>query len=344
MNSNVLVLDEKQLRKGKPVGLPYVGSKKKISKKIAQIIEQNFGTDKPFYDLFGGGGAVALEMKLNGFEDVHCNELDRMTFAAFKAALYEDFDVRDLIVTRDEFLKIRDSEHDGIDELKLLVNSFGNNRKGFLYAKEFAEEKTELSLKIVHEEENWRNYKQTKTYKEKNSNNKTRIQQIELIQQIERIQQIDEFVELTNKDYKDFSNISGAILYLDPPYENATNEYVNKVVPELDDKLYQDMRSWLIQHPDIEKIVKDDFEFKLGKRINNKNRMYVKYLTEEFDSKTFYEWAYKMSKNNIVIISSYEVSDERFEPVFEFKKARSTLSAKGRGERTEKLFMVKAGL
>ena len=68
------------------------------------------------------------------------------------------------------------------------------------------------------------------------------------------------------------------------------------------------------------------------------------YKTGGFDSKEFYNWAYKMSDNNIVIVSSYEVSDERFEPVFEFKNARSTLSAKGRGDRTEKLFMVKAGL
>jgi hypothetical protein len=33
----VLLLDETKLRKGRPVGLPYVGSKKKISKKIIEI-------------------------------------------------------------------------------------------------------------------------------------------------------------------------------------------------------------------------------------------------------------------------------------------------------------------
>lgn len=290
-----LVLDEKQIRKGKPVGLPYVGSKKKISKKIAQIITQNFGTDKPFYDLFGGGGAVSLEMTLNGFEDVHYNELDNITLSAFKTALYEDFDVRDLIVTRDEFLKIRDSSHDGIGELKLLVNSFGNNRKGFLYSKDSADEKTELALNIVLEEVDWRRYKQTKTYKKYIGNDQTkieRIEQIERIQQIEQIQQIDGCVNVTNRDYKVFGDLTGAILYLDPPYENAANSY------------------------------------KTGK----------------FDSMAFYDWAYEMSENNIVIISSYEVSDERFEPVFEFKNARSTLNSKVVGNRTEKLFMVKAGL
>ncbi|HGD6435815.1 hypothetical protein [Streptococcus agalactiae] len=37
----MLKLDEKKIRKGKPFGLPYQGSKKKISKKIVEIIKQN---------------------------------------------------------------------------------------------------------------------------------------------------------------------------------------------------------------------------------------------------------------------------------------------------------------
>ena len=42
-------------RKGKPIGLPYQGSKKKISRQIVEIIKENFGTDKKVYDVFGGG-------------------------------------------------------------------------------------------------------------------------------------------------------------------------------------------------------------------------------------------------------------------------------------------------
>ena len=34
-----LILDESKIRKGKPIGLPYQGSKKKISKKIVEIIK-----------------------------------------------------------------------------------------------------------------------------------------------------------------------------------------------------------------------------------------------------------------------------------------------------------------
>lgn len=342
-----LVLDEKKIRKGKPVGLPYVGSKKKVSKKIAQIIAQNFGTDKPVYDLFGGGGAVSLELMLNGFKGVHYNELDDITVAALKTALYEDFDVRDLIATREEFLKIRSSEHDGIDELKLLVNSFGNNRKGYMYSQKMSEIKTELAKKIVWGESDWRRYKQTETYKSYEIERFKQIEQIQGIKQIELIQRIKQSygnINITNKDYREFIGLSGAIIYLDPPYENATNEYLYEEAPEIDKETYQEMRNWLLKHRDVEKVVKNDLEFKLGKHSNNQNRMYVKYVVEEFDSKQFYEYAYEMSKKNVVIISSYEVSDNRFEPVFEFKNARSTFSARTSGNRTEKLFMVKAGL
>ncbi|HEQ9291359.1 TPA: DNA adenine methylase, partial [Streptococcus pyogenes] len=60
----------------------------------------------------------------------------------------------------------------------------------------------------------------------------------------------------------------------------------------------------------------------------------------DFNSQAFYDWAFGMSKNNIVLISSYDISDERFECVYEFKTARSTMQGGGAGKRTEKLFMA----
>ena len=61
--------------------------------------------------------------------------------------------------------------------------------------------------------------------------------------------------------------------------------------------------------------------------------------TNSFDSQTFYDWAFEMSKKNIVLISSYEISDDRFKCVYEFEKARSTMQS-GTAGKTEKLFMV----
>ena len=53
-----------------------------------------------------------------------------------------------------------------------------------------------------------------------------------------------------------------------------------------------------------------------------------------------YKGSKKGISKKIVLISSYEISDSRFECVYEFKSARSTFSRGIRGKKTEKLFMV----
>ena len=299
----ILELDEKKIRKGKPIGLPYQGSKKKISKKIVEIIKQNFGTDKPVYDIFGGGGAITAECMLNGL-DVHYNDLDRTITDMFQRVLATDREfLKTLIVSRDEFLKIREKENKTIDdELKLLVNSFGNNRKNYLYSEEFSDLKYNIAIDVVKNHNTFKGYLKTKTYMDAVNNIKdketlkqlVRIQQLACIQQLERLQNINiNNLEITNRDYKRFSYLSDTIIYLDPPYEKAHLR---------------------------------------GYSINN------------FDSKAFYDWAYKMSKKNIVLISSYEISDSRFKCVYEFKTVKSTFAPnKKSGDRTEKLFMVKKG-
>ena len=298
----MLELDEKKIRKGKPIGLPYQGSKKKISKKIVEIIKQNFGTDKPVYDIFGGGGAITAECMLNNLE-VHYNDLDETATSMFQKVVSEDRDyLKTLLVSRDEFLKIREKENKTVDDnLKLLVNSFGNNRKGYLYSEEMSDVKYNLAIEIIKKHDTFDGYRKTDTYKNayrpfdvgKEKKNQV-LPQFPRLQQLERLQNINiNNLEITNHDYTHFSYLSDAIIYLDPPYEKT---HLN------------------------------------GYSINN------------FDSKAFYDWAYKMSKKNIVLISSYEISDGRFECVYEFKTVKSTFAPnKKSGDRTEKLFMVKKG-
>ena len=303
----MLELDEKKIRKGKPIGLPYQGSKKKISKKIVEIIKQNFGTDKPIYDIFGGGGAITAECLLNGLE-VHYNDLDETATSMFQKVVSEDRDyLKTLLISRDEFFKIREKENKTVDdELKLLVNSFGNKRRSYLYSKEFSDLKHNLVTKIIKNHDTFDGYKKTDTYKNayrpfdfgKEKKNQV-LDQLKPLQQLERLQQLKhirnvkiENLKITNHDYTHFSYLKNTIIYLDPPYENT--------------------------------ILKG-------------------YSMKEFNSQPFYDWAYEMSKKNIVLISSYEISDERFECVYEFKKARIAYPPYSRGNKSEKLFMVKKG-
>ena len=287
----MLSLDEKKIRKGKPIGLPYQGSKKKISKKIIEIVKQNFGTDKPIYDIFGGGGAITAECILNGLE-VHYNDLDKDITNAFERVISQDREwIKTLIISRQEFFEIKAKESKTTDDfLKLLVNSFGNNKLRYLYNKEISDLKYNLAKEIIKKNNVFSGYKQTETYKRSIEKHKRfeQLQQLQQLQQLEQLQQLDE-VKVTNKSYHDFCEVSGSILYLDPPYEGSYQEsYINS-----------------------------------------------------FDSQEFYNWAFEIAKNNIVIISSYSISDERFEAVYSFDKARSTIQGGTSNDKCEKLFMVK---
>ena len=351
----MLSLDEKKIRKGKPIGLPYQGSKKKISKKIVEIIKQNFGTDKPIYDIFGGGGAITAECILNGLE-VYYNDLDKDITNAFERVISQDREwIKTLIISRDEFFEIKDKENKTTDEfLKLLVNSFGNNNKDYMYSKEISDLKYNLAKEIIKNHDVFSGYRQTETYKkitsgsewdwfnEKKSRSLEQLQQLQQLQQLEGLQQLDE-VKATNKSYHDFSEVSGAILYLDPPYEGTAHDgYKGKkqkriVKPEV----YKKMRDKLLKLQPGTKIEHDSFIFSLGLVGNNKKRMYYKDVSSSFDSQEFYDWAFEMAQNNIVIISSYSISDERFEAVYSFDKARGTFQGGTRNDKCEKLFMVK---
>lgn len=63
----------------------------------------------------------------------------------------------------------------------------------------------------------------------------------------------------------------------------------------------------------------------------------------EFNHPLFYDWCVEMAKRNIVIISSYNIPDPRFETVWEFKTARGTYAG-GVNNKHEKLYMVSEGL
>lgn len=185
-----LVLDEKKIRKGRPIGLPYIGSKKKIAKKLIEIIKQNFGTDKTIYDLFGGGGAITLECKLQGL-DVVCNDLDPIPGQMIQKILSEDRDyLKTLICSREEFFKIRDKENKTIDDhLKLLINSFGNDGRSYLYSKKDSDFKYRLAKEIIKNHDCFSGYKQTETFKNfvSDKGSEIKLQQLQHVSQAEKI-------------------------------------------------------------------------------------------------------------------------------------------------------------
>lgn len=310
-----LKLDEKKIRKGRPIGLPYVGSKKKIAKKIIEIIKQNFGTDKTVYDLFGGGGAVTLECKLQGLDVVY-NDIDPIPGQMIQKILSEDREyLKTLICSREEFFKIRDKENKNIDDhLKLLINSFGNDNRTYLYSKELSDIKYELAKEIIDKHDCFCGYRQTETFKEfiknegklksldlENTQEENRalevmqkLEQLQRLQQLERLQQLKNIQNIKQKkmkfysrDYKAFSNIKNSIIYLDPPYKGTRKVY---------------------KHNGL-------------------------------DYEEFYSWCEDMSKDNVVLISGYDMP-KNFKCIYEFTKARSSLQGGTHKNKYEKLYTI----
>ena len=64
------------------------------------------------------------------------------------------------------------------------------------------------------------------------------------------------------------------------------------------------------------------------------------YKHNNLNYEEFYSWCEDMSKDNIVLISGYDMPDD-FEVVYEFTKARSTLQCGTHNKKYEKLYMIK---
>lgn len=227
----MLKFDEKKVRKGRPLGLPYVGSKRKISKKIVELIKQNYGTDKTVYDLFGGGGAVTLECMINGIDVVY-NDINDLPMRAIKKIAREDFEfLKTLLIPYDEFMELRNKANlDETDYLKLVTNSFGYNLRTYVRGLE----KSNVKLKIA--KDYIERFNTAKGYRvwNKSRNGYVRIQQLEHLADLERLQEVLNVYDLNSikvyaEDYTYFSDVENSIIYLDPPYRNTVSRAYKKI-------------------------------------------------------------------------------------------------------------------
>lgn len=227
----MLKFDEEKVRKGRPLGLPYVGSKRKISKKIVELIKQNYGADKTVYDLFGGGGAVTLECMINGIDVVY-NDINSLPMRAIKKIASEDFEfLRTLLIPYDEFMELRNKENiDEIEYLRLVVNSFGYNLRTYVSGLEKSGVKFKIAKDYIER------FNTAKGYRvwNKSRNGYMRISQLEHLANLERLQEALNVEDLNNlkvyaEDYTYFSDVENSIIYLDPPYKNTVSRAYGKI-------------------------------------------------------------------------------------------------------------------
>lgn len=303
-----LTLNEKLVRKGRSVGLPYIGSKRRVSRKLAQIFKENFfnGDTPPegvlIYDVFGGGGAVSLECSIQGWNVIY-NDYDPMIGKTLQYAMeLNPEEYGKLILSRQEFLELKAQPQSPHRQLALLILSYGNKMSTYLYGEKYAGLLYELNLNL-YKETGLAPYRQTKTFKDfipRAAEIGRMLDRGEIIQRLNSIKRIYDYghtkgageITFLSKDYKDLDTKPGSLLYLDPPYENSTCN----------------------QH-----------------------------YGASLDYREFLDWAVEKSKDNIVLLSGYRLPDDRFETVFEFKTAKTSMQSGTHASIYEKLFMVKGG-
>src|SRR5699024_7414488 len=218
-------------------GIPYMGSKRVLAQEIINIIYQRHG-NIPFYDLFGGGGAVSFSA-LSFFDDVHYNEIDtsivnlmRQLKEGIPESWYEP-------VTREKFVEEikKDTAYAGMVKT---CWGFGNNyRKGYLWGIDIMEDKLllhDLCVKntpeLIYKANEVFNINLPKNlpggciknrmlyvkrfFDRMDLQSLERLESLQRLQRLERMQRLGRLpnkLKLSNKDYQDIKFKNDSVIY-----------------------------------------------------------------------------------------------------------------------------------
>lgn len=139
------------MTKKENLGLPYMGSKRKLASAILAAIYKRHPKMTNFYDLFGGGGSVSFTAARDYRFAVHYNELNRHILSLV-SYLKENKDLDQKFyqwVTREEFFNQITKTNDEADWFSGFVMScwsFGNSQRSYLYGADIEDVK-----RLAHE-------------------------------------------------------------------------------------------------------------------------------------------------------------------------------------------------
>ena len=106
-------------------GIPYMGSKNRIAKKIIDFLPSG----ETLVDLFGGGGAITdCANESNKWEHIIYNELNELPYKCFLKALKGEYENETRWISRQDFINLKDT-----DEYVACCFSFGNNFRNYMY-------------------------------------------------------------------------------------------------------------------------------------------------------------------------------------------------------------------
>jgi site-specific DNA-adenine methylase len=234
----------------KEYGLPYMGNKRKLANKILNKIYETIGDFDNFYDIFGGGGSMSF-IALQAGHNVTYNDFNSGVVNLLKH-IVEGGELPLKFIDRETFETHKDGD-DWFSGFCKVVYSFGNNQKGYLFAKEIEPYKKnyhDLVVFSIDQTAKMSEYCKDYVFKKygikqdlqiKIPKNETitkrrldvRRQLIEFekkckqLQQLQRLQQLQQLQQLQLKNLS-YENViikeKSSVIYCDPPYIN-TGQY-----------------------------------------------------------------------------------------------------------------------
>ena len=283
-------------------GLPYMGSKNSIAPKIISVLPKA----ENFYDLFCGGCAITeCAMLSKKWNKVYFNDLDGDVPQLFLDAIDGKYKDRKEWVSREDFFRLKDK-----DAYIRLAWSFGYKGTSYAYSKEIEPYKKAYWYAVMYDDFSllWKlginiPKVKAKSFKDKRLELKKRLKEID--------------GRLPN-------------LYALQSLESL--ERLQRI---------QSLGKLGRQNIELTKLSYDEVEIKPNSILycDIPYEGTSSYVVGAFNHKKFYDWA--CEQKELVVISSYNINDDRFQRVVNFKK-RSLLSAKGTADKKDEgLFVPK---
>ena len=269
-------------------GLPYMGSKNKIAPKI---IKQLPAADN-FYDLFCGGCSITHCAILSGkWKNIIFNDIDGDVPQLFLDAINGKYKDEKRWISREDFNRLKDT-----DAYIKYIWSFGYNGTGYYYGKDIEPYKKAYWYALFYNDFSlfWNlgiNIPKVnaKSYKEKRLKIKQEIKKL--------IDKKDKNSSKLNKLYKE-------------SFERLERLQSLQSLERL--QSLQSLQLFNTSYENIE--IKPNSVIYCDIPYENT----IEYVSGSFDHKKFYDWA--CEQKELVVISSYKISDSRFQRVINFKK------------------------
>ena len=283
-------------------GLPYMGSKNTIAHKIIDVLPKA----NNFYDLFCGGCSIThCAMLSKKYKTITFNDIEKDVPQLFIDSIRGKYAKENRWISREDFDRLKDK-----DAYVRYVWSFGNKGTNYLYSKEIEPYKKAYWYAVMFDD-----FKQFwdlginipklggKTYKEKRLN-------------IHRW--IVKHIKERNGDRDQ------ALERLERLQSLQSLEALERLESlQMFSKSYEDI------HVDNNSVIYCDIPYENT----------AEYVSGSFNHKKFYDWACKQKE--LVVISSYQISDDRFQRVVNFKKGSCLQSGSTGKVLNEGLFIPK---